>query len=172
MELTQDEVKRLFHYDPDTGTVTRILSSSNRTRVGAVAGSKHKNSTSGKTYLNICINWKTYSLHRVVWLYVYGFLPANIDHIDGNGCNNSLKNLRNVSFNENHKNKKLPSNSGTGFCGVSYLKKNKKWMSKININKKCIYLGCFSTISDAIEARKAANVKYGFHKNHGSNRPL
>ena len=34
---------------------------------------------------------------------------------------------------------------------------------------KQIHLGYFDDKKDAIAARKAAEVKYGFHKNHGRN---
>jgi hypothetical protein len=37
--------------------------------------------------------------------------------------------------------------------GVTYLKENKKYMSKINLNGKQIYLGSFSSIDEAHKAR-------------------
>ena len=35
------------------------------------------------------------------------------------------------------------------------------------IDRKHIHLGVYKTLEEAIQARQEANVKYGFHFNHG-----
>ena len=32
------------------------------------------------------------------------------------------------------------------------------------------YLGTYHDINEAVEARKKANIKYGFHENHGKHK--
>ena len=42
-----------------------------------------------------------------------------------------------------------------------------KLMVLVNLMLKLMVLGRFDSFGDAVEARKRANKKYGFHENHG-----
>lgn len=169
--ITQADVKALFHYDPATGIVRRIARAANRTNVGDIVGCKRRR-RDGKTYLCVRIKYVAYLLHRIIWLYCNGEFPNEIDHINGDGTDNRLINLRNVFMAENMKNRRLPSNSSSRYIGVSFDKRRHKWYSKITVDGKIIYLGSYINRSDAVKARDDASIKYGFHKNHGSDRPL
>lgn len=54
----------------------------------------------------------------------------------------------------------IRKNNTSGYTGVSFDNKNKKWDSRITVNKKIILLGQFKHIEDAINARKEAEEKY------------
>ncbi len=95
-----------------------------------------------------------------------------IDHINGDGMDNRWINLRAVTHLENCKNVKLLSSNKSGCAGVSYQKDKDRWRAEIYDNNKRIYLGSFKDKQDAINARNIANIKYGYHKNHGSIRDL
>ena len=99
----------------------------------------------------------------VHWLVMEAFVgPRNgmfIDHIDGNGSNNKLSNLRycthrqNLTF-SNVKFKKLKSSK---YPGVSYNKNSNgknKWRAIIQHNKKKISIGTFATEIEAANAYK------------------
>ena len=76
-----------------------------------------------------------------------------VDHIDGNGLNNDLSNLRICTHLENMRNrvkKKTPSSSK--YKGVTFNKRKNKWQAKTTINYKTIHLGYYS---DEVEAAKA-----------------
>jgi len=166
--LTQERLKELLHYDPDTGVFTWIKShgSLNRRFLNKEAGSINNTG-----HRRIGLLGVHYQAHRLVWLYVYGELPkTDIDHKDQNGSNNKLSNLRKTTHQENCKNLSMKSNNKSGFTGVSFDKQREKWAAYITISMKKIHLGRFDDISDAIGARKAANIKYGFYKNHGAKR--
>jgi hypothetical protein len=127
----------------------------------------------GKRYRLVRIGNRIYREHRMVWLLMNGSLPSkNIDHIDGDGLNNRIENLRDVSYSDNQKNRKLNENNKSGHVGVRLNKSTKKWDALIQVNRKKIHLGSFLKMEDAISARRSASIKYGFHGNHGSKRPL
>lgn len=110
----------------------------------------------------------TYVAHRVIWCMHYGDWPSDtIDHINHNRKDNRIENLRDVSMRENNMNFPLPCNNTSGFVGVVYDKKRSLWMARVKIHKKNKFLGYFKEKENAIEARKKANLQYGFHSNHG-----
>jgi hypothetical protein len=171
--LTQEELKRLLHYDPETGVFTWNVKRSNKVKIFSVAGSTQTMSHNKKTYIRIKIHNKKYFAHRLAHLYITGYWPEDqIDHIDGNGINNKWCNLRSVNISENMRNYKKPITNTSGICGVSWDSSAMKWSSYIHVNNKQIKLGRFSNMLDASCARKSAEIKYGFHKNHGSDRSL
>ncbi len=152
--LTQKLVKDRYIYNNDTGELHSKM-------YNRVVGSKSK-----RGYLQISINKKTYLVHRIIWLYVHGVMPETIDHINHIKDDNRLINLRNATQSQNTKNKSLCSNNTSGHNGV--VKKGNRWTAFVMQNKKRIFLGSFATVEEAVQARKLANVKYGFHENHGT----
>lgn len=59
-----------------------------------------------------------------------------------------------------HLTRKVSPSSKSGVKGVTWIEKKKKWLAGITIRKKYIYLGCYDTIEEAAEVRKAAEEKY------------
>lgn len=156
-------VDKLFKYNPETGIVTRKISRSNRTKKGQIVGSKNKGG-----YLQIFIGNDQYLLHRVVWCIAYKESPKGyIDHINGVRTDNRLSNLRVVTKDENARNVKRRCTNNSGITGVHRNNENKNWRARIYKNKKCIELGSFLDKFEAICARKSAEIRYGYHKNHG-----
>jgi hypothetical protein len=101
-------------------------------------------------------------------LLTYGSWPEDqIDHINGNGLDNRLENLRAVSNGENLRNQKIPKNNTSGTIGVSFYKRHQKYQASIKINGIRKHLGYFKNKEEAIAARAVANIKYNFHENHG-----
>ena len=152
--ITQEELKQLLSYDPETGVFVWLVSRG-KSKIGKVAG--HVMLKDG--YIQIGISGKYYQAHRLVWLYTYGNFPdCQIDHIDGNPANNKLENLRLAPRNvlDNGQNKKLHKNSTTGFNGVTYSKSSRKFLSRICIENKRINLGYFDTAESAYDARLKA----------------
>jgi hypothetical protein len=144
--ITQEEVKELLDYNPDTGVFTWKVRRGGSVSVGDIAGTLHHTS-----YLLIGIKGKIYSAHRLAWLYMTGNWPKqDIDHINGNRVDNRFDNLRDVSSRENssntykHRNGKL--------VGCSYHRCHKKWMAQIVINGENIGLGFFPTEQEAHQA--------------------
>jgi hypothetical protein len=105
--------------------------------------------------------------HRVIWKLSYGTDPVEVDHIDGDRSNNKLSNLRNVSKADNAKNKRPSSRNTSGSNGVCWSKACGKWKAEIQCSGVRKHLGVYANKSDAIFARKSAEILLGFHKNHG-----
>lgn len=147
-----------------SGEIKRIKKTSNKTFVGQVVGCKRKDG-----YLVMRFENKLELCHRVAFFIYHGYLPKEIDHIDGDRSNNSKLNLRAVTRSVNNTNQAMKSNNTSGVCGVYWMKNISKWAAEINVNKKKIRLGYFSDINDAAKARNDAERKYGFTKRHGAN---
>jgi hypothetical protein len=47
------------------------------------------------------------------------------------------------------------------------MKTKNKYRAYITLGSTQIHLGVFSDIESATEARRLADIKYGFHENHG-----
>jgi hypothetical protein len=118
-------------------------------------------------YLETSIFNRRVLAHRVVWKMVHGEEPRMIDHIDGDRSNNRLSNLRSVTQFENGKNARIRKNNTSGVMGVRWEERLGKWHCRINVNYRTIHLGVFDQFDEAVAARKAAEIEYGFHRNHG-----
>lgn len=92
---------------------------------------------------------------------------CEVDHQNHNTLDNRKNNIKLTTASGNRKNAGLRSNNTSGFCGVHWDKPSKRWRASIRLGNRTIVLGRFLDKQDAIEARKAANIKYGFHENHG-----
>lgn len=165
-----DFFKEFLSYDNNTGLFTWLVTvNNNKASKGVVAGHRHKK---GRVdYVFIGLKGKMYRAHRLAWLYSYGEWPkGQIDHINGDPTDNRICNLRVVDNSENGKNRGKYITNKSGVVGVHWSSKNKKWISSITFNMKTMYLGSFDDKKDAAKARKKAEVKYGFHENHGRDR--
>ena len=136
---------------------------------GKRAGSIKGPSPGGIYYVAIKIQGVWVRAHRLAWAFMTGSFPnKEIDHVNGNGMDNRWSNLRSVTRGTNMQNKKLYSRNTSGCAGVTWRPIMGKWQSNITVKGKRIHLGLFAKKSDAIEARKEAELKNGFTKRHGT----
>lgn len=161
---TQERLKDLFDYETETG---RLLNTGrayyNKTRVGLNAGFPDK-----LGYRRIGIDGTYHGYHRCVWVYHNGVIPerGEIDHVDHDPTNNRIENLRLTNKDGNLHNKRLSKNNTAGRVGI-YAERG-RWRAMIGDKGKLIHLGTFVSKRDAIAAREAAEMQYGYHPNHGS----
>lgn len=137
--LTQERLKQVVSYDPATGLFSR----------DAKAGE------SG--YVRLSIDGSDYLAHRLAWLYMTGSWPkGQIDHKNGTRSDNRWDNLRDVTTRVNSQNQRKPMNTNvnTGLLG-SY-RNGDRFMSKIKVNGRIVYLGTFDTPEQAHEIYVAA----------------
>lgn len=154
-ELTQSYLATLFDYK-DGNLYWKIKRKT--VNAGDLAGR-----ISNKGYVQIGIDRKIYSAHRIIFLMHHGYLPRTIDHINGNKADNRIENLRDVSLSQNQMNRKFGKNS-SGIKGVVWHKSNKNWMAQLVIGGKNTYLGSFDDLELAelvvVEARNKYHGLY------------
>jgi len=161
--ITQDQLKELLRYCPDSGVFVWKITIGPRAIAGSVAG--RINHTG---YAQIGIYGKRRAAHRLAYLYMTGEFPPNeIDHINGVKDDNRWCNIRAVTRTENLQNRRIHRTNTSGTMGVTWHKGNKKWRALITIDRKQILIGYFDVKEDAISARKLAEVEHNFHPNHG-----
>ncbi len=155
--MKQEYLKSILDYDPETGIFVWIVKPCKKIRIGAIAGTVKPN----KRGIGVTIDYKTYSAHRLAWLWMTGSWPENIiDHKDGCPKNNKWNNLRLATSNQNQWNSKTPKNNTSGYKGVCWDKERNKWIVHIRINIKRKYIGRFDDIKEAASAYNEAAIKY------------
>jgi len=181
-DLTPPEtIRKLLEYNPATGKLfwrersTEFFNDGKRSAETACrcwnarhAGKEAFTADHGDGYRHGRILDRVYFAHRVIWALTHGEWPVDqIDHINGVKDDNRIKNLRAVTHQENSKNQKLRDTNTSGHVGVCWYEQTRKWQARIRVNGRCVHLGYFVRKDDAIDARKAAEVEYDYHPNHG-----
>lgn len=152
--MTQEQLKLLLRYEPDTGLFF-WKASRGAGKINGVAGT-----IDSDKYRVIGVNGKYHKAHRLAWLYVYGIFPNDkIDHINGVRDDNRILNLRQASQKQNSENIKIYSNNKSGYRGVHFNKPTKSWKAYIRHNKKLKHLGLFKTAEEAALIAEAAREK-------------
>lgn len=168
--LEYREALELFRYNYETGVLYWRWRVNSRVPKTLEAGTQ-RNSDG---YLNVSVHGRRYLVHRVVMLMCYGFYGEGleVDHVNHVRDDNRLCNLRFVTHGENQRNQSLSSNNTTGVCGVWVDKRGakKRYCAEIKVNRIKKHLGYFDTLEEAAAARGEAELKYGFHSNHGTNK--
>jgi hypothetical protein len=115
--LTQQELKRILHYNPETGIWTRLVTLNSRAVKGTTTIG-HKNKETG--YYSLVLYKHNYMIHGLVLLYMEGEYVKNVDHKDTDNTNNKYDNLRRATYSENRYNSKIMSNNTSGYKGISF----------------------------------------------------
>jgi hypothetical protein len=172
-QLTAEQLRDVLDYDPDTG-LFRWRAGIYHWRAGLPAGTEGwcgstrrpyvliglgttSKGIQNRRYVLLGIKKKVYRAHRLAWLHVYGRWPkGEIDHINGNGCDNRIVNLREATTSQNGMNRGLRVDNTSGHKGISWNKKSSQWLAHIGYRGKIVHLGLFDTIEEAKTVRDDA----------------
>jgi hypothetical protein len=178
-EITAAIASELLRYDPETGELwwkERTPENSAFASEGARrfwntkhAGRRALATSRGCGYLTGSLLDRQYATHRIAWLIAKGSWPRNhIDHINGDRADNRLANLREATKSDNGKNQRLSAANTSGVNGVVWEPRHRRWIARIKVNGRPLYIGTFSCIGAAACARAVAEMEHGFHPNHGA----
>ena len=146
---SQEALRGLFSYDPDTGHLTNLYTRHSRAVKGRRAGHLKQHG-----YRCVGIDGVVYGEHRLIWKLVYGEDPDTIDHINSDRSDNRLCNLRDCTQTENNRFAADKRNSLP--LGVKQLSEDGKlydrYMARATINGKRVYLGTYGTPEQAHQA--------------------
>jgi hypothetical protein len=156
---SQEYLKECFDYNPNTGEVKwkeRPIEhfNYNRSTYGRFTklfANKPITSYTEKKYYQVSLCNEYYLLHRIIWKLYYGIEPPYIiDHINNIRTDNRIANLRGATILENCRNKNsLISSNTSGYLGITYINKNKRYRVTINYENITIYVGEFKDVNEA-----------------------
>lgn len=151
------KLRLLLDYDRTSGDLTWRVSARRGYKPGAIAGAIHR---ARNNYRIVRLAGRGYYAHRLIWKIETGCDPIGpIDHVDGDGTNNSWGNLRGADESKNGHNRRLNKNNKSGVKGVH--PDSGRWRAIIRCNK-CVYdLGRFDRVEDA--ERALAPIRQKLH---------
>jgi hypothetical protein len=135
----------MFDYNPETGWFTNRVSRG-RAKEGDRAGA-----FTGHGYRRIIIDYTKHYEHHLAWYYVYGEYPDEIDHINGDGSDNRIANLRVCTRTQNNFNAQSTLGE-SGLRGAYLDKRYLQWYSKIQFGRQVKFLGNFNSPEEAHQA--------------------
>jgi hypothetical protein len=135
--ITQERLRKLVNYDPETGIFTSIY---RRRKVAVGSHLGHINND----YVRMTIDGHRDYGHRFAVLYMKGYLPPFVDHRDLDGLNNKWENLRECDRVQNNGNRRLDlEKNKSGYKGVHWATSRNKWCAQLSIGNKPKFLGYF-----------------------------
>lgn len=173
--LTQDVLKELLHYDPETGIFTwkrrdrKWFKTDGHWKTWNTKNCGNKcESMDAYGYIRIAVFRERYRCHKLVVLYMQGHLPEDqVDHGNGIRSDNRWKNLEECSNAKNCLNKRINYRSKLGLFGLFWYERYNSYQVYINHQKKRLHLGYYEDFFEACCTRKSAELKYKYHENHG-----
>jgi hypothetical protein len=140
-------IKEYLSYDQKTGIFTWVK----RPKHSSVCVGREAGNKAYRGYIHLQFNNKNHQAHRLAWWFVNGYFPdCDVDHINEIKTDNRICNLRLDSNRENEQNvSSVRLNNTSGFIGVTWHKKHKKWRAQIKIKGKKKYLGQYNTPEEA-----------------------
>jgi hypothetical protein len=164
--ITKEQLLHWFDYKDGELYWKNRTAPGSHVKTGQKAGRPHSGNGKKSGYSHVHILGKNYLTHRLIFLMFNGYLPKEVDHINGNRSDSRIENLRASDKSQNAQNAKIRKDNTTGVKGV--YPSNGKYKAQIQCNKQRHSVGCFDTIAEAEEAIKQKRVE--IHKefaNHG-----
>lgn len=159
---TQQQLIDLLDYDPKAGLLTwkarpGAAQQWNTRYAGKAAGTR-----TPEGYIVVKILGRNHGAHRIIWAMIHGCWPECVDHRNGIGTDNRLRNLRAVSREINQRNQKRHSSNSTGITGVYWNRFRSVWFAAIKMQGTSYHLGNFKTKDEAARARREAENANNF----------
>ena len=160
--LTQDQVKDLFDYRDDGVLVRKRASMGNGIYAGRLVGNLNAKALGSRNtrYVTTKIHGQHWCVHKLIYLYHHGYVPEQLDHINGNTLDNRVENLRPATSAQNMSNRKTFANNKSGCKGVCWHNRISKWQVSVGVNKKQKHIGYFDDLELAELVALESRDKY------------
>lgn len=157
---SQDELRRLFDYQPDTGLlIWRPRPDADARWSGRFAG-KVAGHASKRGYVQVQAGDRLALAHRVIWKWLHNEEPPEVDHRDTNRSNNRELNLRASTRSQNLANRK--ARPGKVLPKGVQLTAHGRYRAEMHADGKTIHIGNYPTPELASEAfAKAVAERHG-----------
>jgi len=175
--LTQEEIKRLFNYDPEMGIFTwkhrsegTFLANEHQNLTCRLWNGKHAGKRAGqnlKRYRIIKVKGGRYLESRLAYIYVHGDVLSQddeMDHKNRDSFDGRIENLRLSTRQSNMRNCNPRKNNTCGVNGVCFHKRDNLWVASVRSGGKKIRVCHSKDFRKAVQARYDAEVKYGYTK--------
>jgi hypothetical protein len=153
--ITQAQVTDCFEHRDGKLYWKKVAHPNKQYLVGQEAGSIHQTGYRHVTWLG-----KVHKVHRLIFLLEYGYLPPEVDHINGDRQDNRIENLRPATRSENQCNRPALASNTSGYPGVSWHKKSKAWCVRVMKNGKTVVQQYFKDLELAGLVAIEARAKY------------
>jgi hypothetical protein len=159
-----EEYKKIQNYDYSVSNLGNVRNDvTNRILQPGINSNGYYNVTlykNGKT--------KNMTVHKLV---AVAFIPnpndkTCVDHINNNKLDNNISNLRWCTYQENNQNRSMRNDNSSGVKGISWHKRDRKWIASIQVDGIKIHIGNYNTIEEASIARvQRARQTFGQYVN-------
>ena len=152
---TQDYVRSIFDYDATSGWLIWRHNPFKPANWNGRFPGNAAGSYNGTGYITVSVDGVKYHAHRIIFLWLHGYIPEMIDHKDDDGTNNRECNLRAATRAQNIFNGLCVDSKGVERHG-------NKYRARIGSRNNRITIGSFNTYEEAHEAYRKAGIEiYG-----------
>jgi len=132
-------------------------------------GSFMSESLDKDNYISVRFFGIDYLYHRLIYKYHFDVDVDFIDHENRTVSDNRIENLKNVSNQQNCKNKSMNSKNTSGYANITIAKDNRKKKYTVGMRDQngWLYRKCFVTLDEAVQHRNEKYIEFGYHSNHG-----
>ena len=159
-DVDLNEAKNSFEYRD--GNLYWKMSNSPRALKGSIAGNLNSHG-----YIDVRYNKKLVKAHRIIFGLHHGYIPEQVDHINGNRSDNRIENLR-AANNQTNQFNRACRNGVSGLKNIYWRESRKRWFVKLCLKDKQVWLGSYKELElaelVAIEARNKYHKEFACHE--------
>ena len=161
--ITQERLKELAHYDPETGVFAWKI------KRGCIAAGQKAGRKTCYGYIRIQFDGCDAPAHHWAVLWMTGeAVPDQIDHINGVRDDNRWSNIRFATSRDNNRNQRLQDRNRTGLPGVGIRSQDGCFCVNFIDNDGNRHQASRKDFFEAVCIRKSMEAKSGtYHYNHG-----